>query len=228
MVNCTSWVSMSRKGVSRDGSAELHPPSCERSRSCEAIADVSQEPSRGHCDDGLLHRPNAHLWRFIGHDRRKILHFHVTRNPHALWVVQQLREAWAYIQPHRFLLFDRDAKFGVEVVSALRDMGSEPTRTAFRCPWQNGVAERWVGSCRRDLLDHVIILNEWLLKRLMASYLLYTTKTGHIWDSRRIRQQVGLLRFALSLEAIFNPYRDSAGCTFVMRWQRKLKSDSSD
>ena len=58
-----------------------------------------------------------------------------------------------------FLLFDRDAKFGAEVLSAVRDMGSEPTRTAFRSPWQNGVAERWVGSCRRDLLDHVIILN---------------------------------------------------------------------
>ena len=69
----------------------------------------------------------------IGHERRKILHFHVTRNPHALWVVQQLREAWAYTQPHRFLLFDRDAKFGAEVVSVVRDMGSEPTRTAFRC-----------------------------------------------------------------------------------------------
>jgi putative transposase len=109
----------------------------------------------------------------IGHDRRKILHFNVTRNPKALWVVQQLREAWAYQQPHRFLLFDRDAKFGAEVVSAVRDMGSEPTRTAFRSPWQNGVAERWVGSCRRDLLDHVIILNERHLKRLMSSYLLY-------------------------------------------------------
>jgi hypothetical protein len=71
----------------------------------------------------------------------------------------------------------------------VRDMGSEPTRTAFPCPWQNGVAERWVGSCRRDLLDHVIILNEWHLKRLMASYLLYYH--GRIWDSRRIRQQVG-------------------------------------
>jgi len=109
----------------------------------------------------------------IGHDRRKILHFNVTRNPNALWVVQQLREAWAYKQPHRFLLFDRDAKFGAEVLSAVRDMGSQPTRTAFRSPWQNGVAERWVGSCRRDLLDHVIILNERHLKRLMSSYLLY-------------------------------------------------------
>ena len=67
----------------------------------------------------------------IGHDRRKILHFNITRNPHAFWVVQQLREAWAYKQPHRFL-FDRDTKFGAEVVSAVRDMGSEPTRTTFR------------------------------------------------------------------------------------------------
>src|SRR6202049_3886688 len=52
----------------------------------------------------------------IGHERRKILHFNVTRNPHALWVVQQLREAWAYKQPHRFLLFDQDSKFGADVV----------------------------------------------------------------------------------------------------------------
>ena len=109
----------------------------------------------------------------IGHDRRKILHFNVRRNPNALWIVQQLREAWAYQQPHRFLLFDRDAKFGAEVVSAVREMGSQPTRTAFRSPWQNGIAERWVGSCRGDLLDHVILLNERHLKRLMSLYLRY-------------------------------------------------------
>jgi putative transposase len=109
----------------------------------------------------------------IGHDRRKILHFNVTRNPNALWVAQQFREAWAYKHPHRFLLFDRDSKFGADVVSAVRDIGSQPTRTAFRSPWQNGVAERWVGSCRRDLLDHVIVLNERHLKRLMAEYVRY-------------------------------------------------------
>ena len=71
------------------------------------------------------------------------------------------------------MLFDRDSKFGVDVVSVVRDMGSQPTRTAFRSPWQNGVAERWVGSCRRDLLDHVIVLNERHLKRLMAEYMRY-------------------------------------------------------
>jgi putative transposase len=52
-------------------------------------------------------------------------------------------------------------------------LGSEPTRTAFRSPWPNGVAERWVGSCRRDLLNHEIILNERHIKRLMSSYVPY-------------------------------------------------------
>ena len=156
----------------------MDPASSERSRFREALADVPQKPSRGHCGNGFLHRPNAHVWCSVLLFRHRprpaeVLHFNVTRNPTALWVVQQLREAWAYKQAHRFLLLDRDAKFGAEVLSAVRDMGSEPTRTAFRSPWQNGVAERWVGSCRRDLLDHVIILNERHLKRLMSSYLLY-------------------------------------------------------
>jgi putative transposase len=109
----------------------------------------------------------------IGHDRRKILRFNVTSYPSALWIVQQMREAWPYAQAHRFLLFDHDAKFGNDVVCAAKDLGSRPVRTAFRSPWQNGVAERWVGSCRRDLLDHVIVLNERHLKRLMAEYVCY-------------------------------------------------------
>jgi putative transposase len=109
----------------------------------------------------------------IDHDRRKILRFNVTRSPNALWITQQLREAWPYVPVHKFLLFDRDSKFGTDVISAVRDLGSQPTRTAIRSPWQNGVAERWVGSCRRDLLDHVIVLNERHLKRLMAEYVRY-------------------------------------------------------
>jgi len=109
----------------------------------------------------------------IGHDRRKILRFNVTRTPNALRIVQQMREAWPYTPAHRFLVFDHDSKFGTDVISAVRDLGSQPTRTAFRSPWQNGVAERWVGSCRRDLLDHVIVLNEQHLKRLMSEYVRY-------------------------------------------------------
>ncbi|MGB9105165.1 MAG: integrase core domain-containing protein [Terriglobales bacterium] len=106
----------------------------------------------------------------IAHDRRRILHFNVTRNPTGAWVVQQLREAFPYEAPQRYLIFDRDAKFSLDVVAAVRAMGSEPTRTSFRSPWQNGVAERWVGSCRRDLLDHVIVRDERHLKRLLCDY----------------------------------------------------------
>jgi len=103
----------------------------------------------------------------------KILAFNVTRYPSALWIVQQMREAWPYAQAQKFLLFDRDAKFGRDVIDAARTLASKPIRTAFRSPWQNGVAERWVGSCRRDVLNHVIVLNERHLKRLMTEYVRY-------------------------------------------------------
>jgi transposase InsO family protein len=109
----------------------------------------------------------------IGHDRRRILHCNVTGQPNALWIVLQLREAWGYEQPHRYLIFDRDAKFSADVVSSIRESDIEPIRTAFRSPWQNGVAERWVGSVRRDLLDHVIVLNRRHLRRLLKEYIRY-------------------------------------------------------
>ena len=84
-----------------------------------------------------------------------------------------MREAWPYATARTFLLFDRDSKFGYEVLSAARAIGAQPIRTAFRSPWQNGVAERWVGSCRRELLDHVIVLNERHLQRLISEYVGY-------------------------------------------------------
>ena len=109
----------------------------------------------------------------IGHDRRRILHCNVTRQPNALWIVLQLREAWGYDQPQRFLVFDRDAKFSADVVWTVQQNGTEPVRTAFRSPWQNGVAERWVGSVRRELLDHVIVVNERHMRRLLRDYIRY-------------------------------------------------------
>jgi len=109
----------------------------------------------------------------IAHDRRRILHFNVTSTPTSAWVVQQLREAFPYKSPHKHLIFDRDTKFSLEVVAAVKAMGGKPTRTSFRSPWQNGIAERWVGSCRRDLLDHVIVFSSRHLKRLLADYVRY-------------------------------------------------------
>jgi transposase InsO family protein len=109
----------------------------------------------------------------IAHDRRRILHFNVTRHPTGAWVMQQLREAFPFQSVPQYLIFDRDSKFDLEVMTAVRALGSKPTRTSFQSPWQNGVAERWVGSCRRDLLDHVIALNERHLQRLLAEYICY-------------------------------------------------------
>jgi hypothetical protein len=73
----------------------------------------------------------------------------------------------------RFVIFDRDAKYGLEVPTAVRSLSVNPLRTSFESPWQNGVAERWVGSCRRDLLDHIIAVDEGHLKRRLSEYIRY-------------------------------------------------------
>jgi len=109
----------------------------------------------------------------ISHDRRRILHFNVTKHPTSLWIIQQLREAFPFASAPRFVIFDRDGKFGLEVPAAVRSLKMRPVRTSFESPWQNGVAERWVESCRRDLLDHIIAVNEGHLKRLLSEYVSY-------------------------------------------------------
>jgi hypothetical protein len=114
-------------------------------------------------------------------DRRRILHCNVTRHPTSLWIVQQLREAFPFDSAPRFLIFDRDAKYGLEVPAAVHSLKMRPVRTSFESPWQNGIAERWVGSCRRDLLDHVIALNERHLKRLLSEYVSYHHEDRTHW-----------------------------------------------
>ena len=109
----------------------------------------------------------------IAHDRRHVLHCNVSKHPTSQWVVQQSREAFPFGSVPRFLIFDRDRKYGVEVPAAVRSLGIEAIQTSFESPWQNGVAERWIESCRRELLDHVIAVNERHLKRLLFDYVRY-------------------------------------------------------
>jgi len=109
----------------------------------------------------------------IEHGRRRVVHFNVTPNPTSAWVIQQLRESFPYDTAPKYLVFDRDTIFSAAVVRFVKAMGTKPTRTAYRCPWQNPVAERWIGSCRRELLEHVVILGERHLVRLIRSYLEY-------------------------------------------------------
>ena len=109
----------------------------------------------------------------IEHARPSILHFNVTRHPSADWVVQQLREAFPEAAPYRYVILDRDSIFDANVVAFLKATGLRPKRTGVQSPWQNGTAERWIGSCRREMLDHVIALNERHLRRLIGDYVHY-------------------------------------------------------
>ena len=108
----------------------------------------------------------------IAHDRH-ILHFHVPFHPTSDWIVQQLREAFPLPCPYRYVLFDHDAKFGNDVLQFLKSSDLTSLRTGIRSRWQNGLAECWVGSVRRELLDHVIPLNESHLRRLGRAYIAY-------------------------------------------------------
>ncbi len=114
-----------------------------------------------------------YVWFAIDHGRRRILHFNVTENPTARWVIQQLRETFPDEPTHRFMIYDNDALFSSVVTSAIKSFEIDPKRTAFRSPWQNGTAERFVGSVRRELLDHVVVLNEDHLRRLLREYVGY-------------------------------------------------------
>ena len=109
----------------------------------------------------------------IDHGRRHVLHFNATHNPTAAWVSQQLREAFPYDTLPRYLICDRDAIFSAEVMRCIKAMGTTPRRIAYRSPWQNPVAERWIGSCRRELLEHVVVFGRDHLVRLVISYLAY-------------------------------------------------------
>jgi putative transposase len=109
----------------------------------------------------------------ISHDRRQIVHFNVTRHPTSFWIIQQLREAFPFQPAAKFVIFDHDSKFSFEVAVAIRSLNVRPVRTSLESPWQNGVAERWIVSCARDLLDHLIAANEAHLKRMLREYVRY-------------------------------------------------------
>ena len=109
----------------------------------------------------------------LSHDRRRILHLNVTEHPSAAWTAQQLLEACGLDEEARYLLRDRDAIYGSVFHRQAAALDIEEVVTAARSPWQNPYAERAIGSIRRECLDHMIILNERHLKRILSSYVAY-------------------------------------------------------
>jgi transposase InsO family protein len=107
------------------------------------------------------------------HHRRRVVHFNVTDSPTAAWTAQQIVEAFPDDSAPRYLLRDRDCIYGCEFRKRVKSMGIAEVLTAPRSPWQNPFAERVIGTIRRELLDHVIVLNEQHLRRRLRSYLRY-------------------------------------------------------
>jgi transposase InsO family protein len=113
----------------------------------------------------------------LGHDRKRIVHFDVTRNPTQVWLARQMTEAFPWDTAPRYLLRDRDASYGQAFRDRLQAMGIKEVVTAPRSPWQNAYAERVIGSVRRECLDHVIIFRERHLRGVLSSYFQYYNKT---------------------------------------------------
>jgi putative transposase len=109
----------------------------------------------------------------LSHDRRRIVHVHVTAHPTAAWTAQQLREAWPWDSAPRFLIRDRDGIYGSDPRRPVQQLGIDEVLTAPRSPWQNPFVERVIGSLRRACLDHVIVWNERGLRRHLRCYLVY-------------------------------------------------------
>ena len=109
----------------------------------------------------------------LAHERRRVVHINVTDAPTAQWTAQQLMEAFPWETAPRYLLRDRDAVYGVAFSSRVQTMGIHEVKTAPRSPWQNPYVERLIGTLRRECLDHVVVLNETHLRRLLSEYLLY-------------------------------------------------------
>jgi transposase InsO family protein len=106
-------------------------------------------------------------------DRRDLVWTNVTANPTGEWVARQITEAFPWDEAPHYMIRDRDRIYGAVVTRRLRAMGIRDKPTASASPWQNGFAERLIGSIRRECVDHIIVLGEAHLRRILRSYARY-------------------------------------------------------
>lgn len=120
----------------------------------------------------LLFRP-LYAFFVIELATRRVVHVGVTRHPSDAWVAQQLREATPYGQHPKYLLTDNDSKYGPLFAQVAAATGIDHIHTAYRAPLMNAVCERFLGSVRRECLDHLLILGERHLGRVLTEYVRY-------------------------------------------------------
>jgi len=106
----------------------------------------------------------------LAHDRRRILSLNVTSSPSATWAANQIVQAFPRETAPRYLLRDRDGIYGADFRHRIHNLGIKEVMIAPRSPWQSPYVERVIGTLRRELLDHVIVMNEGHLRRLLRTY----------------------------------------------------------
>jgi putative transposase len=109
----------------------------------------------------------------LAHDRRRIVHFNVTEHPTAEWTGRQLVQAFYDRKPPHYLIRDRDGIYGLAFRDQLKALDIEEIMIAPRSPWQSPYVERVIGTLRRECLDHVIVMGETHLRRIVRRYLNY-------------------------------------------------------
>ena len=109
----------------------------------------------------------------LAHQRRHAIHFNVTTHPTADWTGRQIAQAFPWDSAPRYLLHDRDCIYGAAFRQRVGEMGIREVLTAPRSPWQNPYAERFIGSLRRECLDHLIVFNETSLRHILKAYFAY-------------------------------------------------------
>jgi putative transposase len=115
-----------------------------------------------------------HVFFVIRFANREILHVEVTRHPTAGCAAQPIVECCAWDRaPPRFLIHDRDSRYGASFDRRARGLGIRLVRTPFRLPRANAIAERWVRSARSECLDHLMVFNEGILRRVLSAYVTY-------------------------------------------------------
>jgi transposase InsO family protein len=145
-------------------------------------------------------------------DRRELVWINVTANPTAEWIARQITEAFPWDEAPQYLIRDRDRTYGTVFTRRLRAMGIRDKPIAPASPWQNGFAERLIGSARRDCVDHLIVISEAHLRRILRAYACYYNDIRTHWSlakdapvSRPI-QQTGSIRAQAILGGLHHHY----------------------
>jgi len=154
-------------------------------------------------------------------DRRELVWANVTVNPTAEWIARQVTEAFPWDDAPQYLMRDRDRIYGTIVTRRLRAMGIRDKPIAPASPWQNGFAERLIGSIRRECVDHFVVLGEAHLRRILRAYARYYNDIRTHWfldkdaPVPRPIQRTGIISSHAILGGLHHHYRPGLGFRYT-------------